>query len=94
LKAYEIKSVLTLHVQMVFNFFACLVKQKNKYKVPAGSLKGPTNSKDCTKSSIRFFSGFQSLSLIDFWTNFQDHRQLLKHFLGSQAAIGKQEQVS
>ncbi len=33
LNAYNIKSVLSLHAQMVFEFLACLVLEKNKYVV-------------------------------------------------------------
>ncbi len=32
LKAYEIKSIIHVHAQMVFTFLACLVQEKNKYK--------------------------------------------------------------
>jgi hypothetical protein len=46
------------------------------------------------KAASDFFSGIQSLSRIDFRNNFQDHRQLSKHFLVSQAVIGNPEQVS
>jgi len=35
LKAYKIESVLSVHVQMVFQFLACLVKKNNKCKVSA-----------------------------------------------------------
>jgi hypothetical protein len=34
-KAYKIKSVLYLHAQMVFKFFACLVLGKNQNEVLA-----------------------------------------------------------
>jgi hypothetical protein len=34
-KAYTIKYVLSVRVQMVFQFLACLVKEENKYKVCA-----------------------------------------------------------
>jgi hypothetical protein len=46
LKAYTIKSVLSVHTQMVFKFLACLVQEKNEYEVFACSLKSLTNSKN------------------------------------------------
>jgi hypothetical protein len=35
LKAYKIKSVIPVHVLMVFKILACLVQEKTKYKVSA-----------------------------------------------------------
>jgi hypothetical protein len=82
---------------MVFNFLArqprfCLLL-----------LKTLNNAKDCSNSRIRFCSGFPSLSLVDFveWAiiagfgkNFQDHRQLPKQLLESQAATGSRNELS
>jgi hypothetical protein len=55
LKAYKIKTVLSVHAQMVFNFLVCLVKERRKImKFLLASLKTLTNSKDCSKSRFEF----------------------------------------
>ncbi len=51
-KAYKIKSVLSGHGQM-FIFVACLVQEKNIYKVSVNALKTLTNSKNSFGSRIK-----------------------------------------
>jgi hypothetical protein len=98
LKDFKIKSELSAHV--VFNFLACLVKEKIKYQFLLGSLTTTlTNSKDCSESRVKISVSAFLLSLIHFlqctvdsWPiseQFQDHRRLSEQLLESQAAIGK-----
>ncbi len=63
-KAYKIKSVLSLHAQMVFKFLACLVQEKMIYlKFLFVSLKTLTKSKIVPEAASYFL---YRLSLVDF----------------------------
>jgi hypothetical protein len=67
-----------------------LLNRKINIKYLLVSLKAPTNSKDCTKSSIRFFFRL-SISITDqFSEQFSGSQAAIE---GSQAALGKPEQV-
>jgi hypothetical protein len=54
LKAYQIKSVLSVHAQKVFNFSGCLVKKKITIKSLLASLKIVNNSKGCYEAASEF----------------------------------------
>ncbi len=53
-RAFKIKSVLSVHAQMVFKFLVCLVQEKITMKFLLASLKTLTNSKNCSESRIKY----------------------------------------
>jgi hypothetical protein len=53
LKAYTIKSVLSVHAPLYFTFLVFLVEEKTILKIVLASMKLFTNFKMCTKSRIR-----------------------------------------
>jgi hypothetical protein len=68
LKAFRMKSVLSVHAQMIFKFLAYLVREKNKYKFLLAFLKKLTNSNNCTERCIKFLFrlSFAVLGLFSF----------------------------
>ncbi len=57
-KAYKIKTVLSVHVRWFIVFLACLVQEENIYKVRFGSLKTLTNLKTVPDPHHNFCTDF------------------------------------
>jgi hypothetical protein len=81
-KAYTTKYVLSVRVQMVFQCLACLVQEKDKYKVCACFFENTYDFKNCFESCIKYiFRLF--FTLVD---NFSSVHYVSEQFLGSQTA--------
>ncbi len=101
--AYKMKSVLSVHAQIVFKFLACPVQDKNKFKFSACFFETLTKFKTYFESLIKILFRL-SFALIarfspvyihaGFRNNIQDHGRSSKQLLESQAAIRKPEQAS
>jgi hypothetical protein len=59
LDACTIRSVFSVHAQMVSKVLVCLVQQKNYYEVLITSLKTLTNYKNCSVSGINLLLNLQ-----------------------------------
>jgi hypothetical protein len=51
LKAYKIKTVLSVHVRWFIVFLACLVQEENTYKVSVWIFENTYKSKNCSVSA-------------------------------------------
>ncbi len=83
----KFKSVLSLHVQLVFTFLACLVLDKKSMKILLPSLKTLLILKVVPKAASNFWSGFPLLSLVNFFLVYI-HSRFSEQFSESQARFG------
>ncbi len=98
LKAYIIKSVLSVHAPIVFKYQPTQFNRKINMKFLLVSLKTLTNSKNRSESRIKFLFWlslaligrfFQCTFIAGFRNNFQDHRRVTEQLLDTHTAIRK-----
>ncbi len=92
-KAYKIKSVLSVHPQMVLNFFACFVEEINKHNISACFLENTSQSKDCSNNRIKFLFRL-SFSLIGRFFPVDIPGQLSEQLSGTQAVTSIEGNLS
>jgi hypothetical protein len=84
-----IKSILSVHEQLLFIFLTCLVQDKINVKILLASLKTLTNFKHCYSESRIKFVFRLSFALIGRFFPVFIHSRLSEPFSGSQAGFGK-----